>query len=103
MWIAARRASSHIDVRQNTIVVQNGACNSPVRQTLAMAVGEGEPSGMPENSKTATFPLRLPKSTRLQAVELAKREGLSLNQFIALAVVEKITRFETASISEQLP
>jgi P27 family predicted phage terminase small subunit len=48
---------------------------------------------MAENSKTATFPLRLPKSIRLQAVELAKREGLSLNQFIALAVVEKIASY----------
>jgi hypothetical protein len=40
----------------------------------------------------ATFPLRLPHSTRLQAVEIAKREGLSLNQFIVIALVEKITR-----------
>lgn len=41
-----------------------------------------------------TFPLRLPKSTRHQAVEVAKAEGLSLNQFITLAVVEKIARLE---------
>ena len=43
---------------------------------------------------TKTFPLRLPVSTRLQADELARREGLSLNQFISLAVAEKVTRLE---------
>ena len=40
------------------------------------------------------FPLRLPRSTHYAAVEMAKAEGLSLNQFIALAVVEKIARLE---------
>ena len=42
----------------------------------------------------SSFPLRLPKSTRLQAIELAQNEGLSLNQFITLAVTEKIVRLE---------
>jgi hypothetical protein len=40
------------------------------------------------------FPLRLPVSTRITAHDLAAREGLSLNQFIALAVAEKIVRLE---------
>ena len=31
---------------------------------------------------------------RRQAIEIAQREGLSLNQFISLAVAEKITRLE---------
>jgi hypothetical protein len=57
MWIAARRASSHIDVRQNTIVVQNGACNSPVRQTLAMAVGEGEPERYARKLEDGNIPV----------------------------------------------
>lgn len=43
----------------------------------------------------AVFALRLPKSTRRQANELAKQEGLSLNQFITLAVAEKIVRLES--------
>lgn len=34
---------------------------------------------------------------RVQANDLAHREGLSLNQFISLAVAEKITRLEQAS------
>ena len=39
-----------------------------------------------------TFPLRLPLTMRHEAGDLAHREGLSLNQFISLAVAEKITR-----------
>ncbi|WP_109489261.1 hypothetical protein [Occallatibacter savannae] len=47
-----------------------------------------------EISHPISFPLRLPFSTRRQAIEIAQREGLSLNQFISLAVAEKITRLE---------
>jgi len=47
-------------------------------------------------SKTAasTFPLRLPKSTRDEATEVAYHEGVSLNQFISLAVAEKLVRLK---------
>ena len=38
------------------------------------------------------FALRLPLSTRIRAAESAEREGMSLNQFVALAVAEKIAR-----------
>jgi hypothetical protein len=44
------------------------------------------------NSLAKTFPLRLPLTMRHEAGDLAHREGLSLNQFISLAVAEKITR-----------
>jgi hypothetical protein len=47
-----------------------------------------------ENSKPCSFPLRLPFSIRRQANDLAQKDGLSLNQFISLAVAEKITRLE---------
>ena len=47
-----------------------------------------------DNSRPISFPLRLPFTTRRQAIEIAQREGLSLNQFISLAVAEKITRLE---------
>jgi len=40
------------------------------------------------------FALRLPLSTRIEAAEIAKREGLSLNQFITFAVSERIARLE---------
>jgi hypothetical protein len=53
-----------------------------------------------ENSRPISFPLRLPFSTRRQAIEIAQKEGLSLNQFISLAVAEKITRLEHTSWPE---
>ena len=50
-----------------------------------------------ENNKPGSFPLRLPFSIRRQANDLAQKDGLSLNQFISLAVAEKITRLEHLS------
>lgn len=47
-----------------------------------------------EKKRPGSFPLRLPVSMRYRANDLAHREGLSLNQFISLAVAEKITRLE---------
>lgn len=55
-------------------------------------------------STTSTYPLRLPKSLK-DAVELASRkDGTSMNQFVAMAVAEKISALETAtffSVREQ--
>jgi hypothetical protein len=51
-----------------------------------------------------SFPLRLSPSTRLQVNEIAKREGISLNHFISLAVAEKISRLEHDTfLSQQKP
>ena len=51
---------------------------------------------MPEKKQPQkSFPLRLPRSMRLIADDLAEREGISLNQFISLAIAEKITRLES--------
>ena len=47
-----------------------------------------------DKSRPVSFPLRLPVSMRRQAIEIAEQEGLSLNQFISLAVAEKLTRLE---------
>ncbi|GGH06392.1 toxin-antitoxin system HicB family antitoxin [Silvibacterium dinghuense] len=46
------------------------------------------------------FPLRLSPTMRQQAINLAEREGISLNHFITLAVAEKITRLEHVQDSE---
>lgn len=54
------------------------------------------------NSKAVSFPLRLSWSIREQAVEFARREGISLNQFVALAVVEKMTRVEQSAKSQKV-
>lgn len=40
--------------------------------------------------KTPTFPLRLPPGIRSRVERLAESEGISLNQFIALTLAEKI-------------
>ena len=46
-------------------------------------------------SETSTYPLRLPKSLKNEVARIAKREGTSINQFIATAVAEKISALET--------
>ena len=46
-------------------------------------------------SKTSTYPLRLPKSLKDEVAKVAKRDGTSVNQFIAIAVAEKISALET--------
>lgn len=45
----------------------------------------------------ATYPLKLPISIKRAAERLAKEDGVSLNQWIAAAVAEKIGVVETAA------
>lgn len=45
----------------------------------------------------ATYPLKLPLSTKRAAQRLAKEDGVSLNQWIAAAVAEKVGVVETAA------
>lgn len=45
----------------------------------------------------ATYPLKLPLSVKKAAQRLAKEDGVSLNQWIAVAVAEKIGTVETAA------
>lgn len=46
-------------------------------------------------SKSA-YPLKMPNSVKAAAARLAKADGVSLNQFIAVAVAEKVGTMETA-------
>ena len=46
-------------------------------------------------SETSTYPLRLPKSLKEQVARVAKRDHTSINQFISIAVAEKISALET--------
>lgn len=48
-------------------------------------------------SDTSTYPLRLPKSVKAAAEKLAREEGISMNQFVATAVAEKLAAMQTAS------
>lgn len=45
-----------------------------------------------------TYPLQLPSSVKKAAAELAAGAGVSLNQFIAAAVAEKVGRLRTARV-----
>lgn len=45
----------------------------------------------------AAYPLKLPRSVKTAAQRLAREDGVSLNQWIAVAVAEKIGAIETAS------
>jgi hypothetical protein len=44
----------------------------------------------------ATYPLKLPLSIKDAAARLAKEDGVSLNQWIASAVAQKVGAVETA-------
>lgn len=46
----------------------------------------------------ATYPLKLPVSIKRAAERLAKADGVSLNQWIAAAVAEKVGAIETADV-----
>lgn len=43
------------------------------------------------SSELSTYPLRLPRSIRAGVEAAAKREGTSINQFVSIAVAEKLT------------
>lgn len=45
----------------------------------------------------ATYPLKLPASIKAAAARLAKEDGVSLNQWIAAAVAQKVGVVETAA------
>lgn len=47
-----------------------------------------------------SFPLRMTPTMRHQIELLAKWEGISLNQFISLAVAEKVMRMEGHSLTD---
>lgn len=46
----------------------------------------------------STYPLKLPRSVKEAAAQLAKADGVSLNQFIASAVAEKVGSLKSADI-----
>ena len=50
----------------------------------------------------ASYPLKLPASVKAAAARLAKEDGVSLNQWIAVAIAQKIGAVETASNREEI-
>lgn len=49
----------------------------------------------------STLSIRLPESLYKQVKELARTEGISMNQFIALAVAEKLSALMTMDYLEE--
>ena len=54
-----------------------------------------------EYKNRRSFPLRLPPTMRVQAGMLAGREGISLEQFIILAIDEKLSKLSLKSRKHQ--
>jgi len=47
-------------------------------------------------SAQSTYPLRLPRSVKAEVERRAKKDGTSVNQFVATAVAEKLAVMNTA-------
>ncbi len=47
-------------------------------------------------SAPSTYPLRLPRSVKAEVERRAKADGVSINQFVATAVAEKLAAMNTA-------
>jgi uncharacterized protein (DUF1778 family) len=47
-------------------------------------------------TRTSTYPLRLPRSLKAAIEKLSRRDGTSLNQFVVMAVAEKVSAMTTA-------
>jgi hypothetical protein len=45
----------------------------------------------------STYPLRLPRSVKAEVERLAKADGVSINQFVATAVAEKLAVMDTVA------
>lgn len=48
-------------------------------------------------SPQSTYPLRLPRSVKAEVERRAKADGVSVNQFVATAVAEKLAAMNTAA------
>ena len=48
-------------------------------------------------SSQSTYPLRLPRSVKAEVERRAKADGVSINQFVATAVAEKLAVMDTAA------
>ena len=53
-------------------------------------------------SQLSTYPLRLPRSMRLGVERFSKEDGISINQFVSIAVAEKLAMLQAqAYIAER--
>jgi hypothetical protein len=47
-------------------------------------------------TRTSTYPLRLPRSLKDAVEKLSRKDGTSINQFVVMAVAEKVSAMTTA-------
>jgi hypothetical protein len=66
---------------------------------VAFAATSEAPMSPDQTRHHPQFPLRMAKSLREAAKELALKDGISLNHLISLAVAEKISRVEHQAMS----
>jgi hypothetical protein len=52
-------------------------------------------------TQTGNYPLRLPLSLKAAVEKLSKRDGTSVNQFVVVAVAEKVAAMATAELFEE--
>ncbi|MCE7987691.1 MAG: toxin-antitoxin system HicB family antitoxin [Caldilinea sp. CFX5] len=52
-------------------------------------------------TQPATYALRLPQSLKAAVAKVAKRDGTSINNFITVAIAEKLSAMETVSFFEE--
>jgi hypothetical protein len=52
-------------------------------------------------TKTSAFPLRLPLSLKAAVEKLSQEDGTSINQFVVVAVAEKVSALSTATFFEE--
>ncbi len=45
-------------------------------------------------SELSTYPLRLPRSIRAGVERMSKEDGISINQFVSIAVAEKLAMMQ---------
>ncbi len=52
-------------------------------------------------TRHSTYPLRLPLSLKSAVEKLSKEDGTSINQFVVMAVAEKVSAMKTAEFFEE--
>jgi hypothetical protein len=54
-------------------------------------------------SQLTTYPLRLPRSIRAGLERISRQDGTSINQFVSIAVAEKLAMLEAQTFLAERP
>ena len=92
---AARFSPADLAVFLGAVIDLVEPVNGSVRHRHPAACGSNAEDLM--TTRTSTYPLHLPVSIKDEAEKLAAAEGTSLNQFVVMAVAEKVAALRTAS------